>query len=178
MQVAARILTMHRYRCIVSDVDALELIVLGRRLAKIGERVLRGSGDRALPTGVGLVMEDVFAPPDSSVGEITARIGLPQSYVSELISQLRNMKMIQTRADAVDARRTLVRVHPDNPREIVRRGAVSIDRALADALGETDATTIIEEIGILESIAARLRATSGESGPIARELDRARREGA
>lgn len=168
---------MHRYRCIVSDVEALELIVLGRRLAKIGERVMRGSSDRRLPTGVGLVLEDVFAHPDSSVGEITTRTGLPQSYVSESIARLRDGKMIQTTADEVDARRTLVRVHPDHPREIVRRGAASIDGALADALGGADGTAVIEEIEILESIAARLREISTEPGPISRQLGHARGQG-
>jgi DNA-binding MarR family transcriptional regulator len=155
-------------------VDALELIVLGRRLAKIGERVMRGSSDRALPTGVGLVLEDVFAHPDSSVGEITARVGLPQSYVSESIARLRDREMIQTTADEVDARRTLVRVHPDHPQEVVRRGAVSIDEALADALGEANAIAVIEEIDLLESIAARLRETSNSSGPVG-QLDHAPR---
>jgi DNA-binding transcriptional ArsR family regulator len=37
----------HRLRCIVSDMNALDLIVLGRQLTKIGEEVLRGSGDPA-----------------------------------------------------------------------------------------------------------------------------------
>jgi hypothetical protein len=159
-------------------VDALELIVLGRRLAKIGERVMRGSTERAVPTGVGLVLEDVFAHPDSSVGEITARIGLPQSYVSESIALLRERKVIQTTTDEADARRTLVRVHPDHPHEIVRRGAASIDGALADALSEADPTAVAEEIAVLEMIAARLRETSVELGPMGRELDRARGQGA
>lgn len=169
---------MHRRRCIVIDVDALELIVLGRRLAKIGERVMRGSGERTLPTGVGLVLEDVFAHPDSSVGEIKARTGLPQSYVSEAIARLRDRKMIETTADRADARRTLARVHPDHPREVVRRGAVSIDGALADALGEPGAAAISTELEVLEAIAARLREASDGSGPIARQLAGGRGGGA
>src|SRR4029077_6957323 len=103
----------HRRRCIVNDMNALDLIVLGRQLTKIGEEVLRGSGDPAgqdagghgqrparasgrpgqapfLPPGPSLVLGDVFAHPGSSITAITARTGLPQSYVSESVARLRS----------------------------------------------------------------------------------------
>ena len=91
----------HRRRCIVSDMNALDLIVLGRQLTKIGEEVLRGSGDAAgqdagghgerparasgrprqtpfLPTGPSLVLRDVFADPGSFITDTTPRTWLPQ----------------------------------------------------------------------------------------------------
>src|SRR5580693_7809367 len=135
----------HRGRCIVSDMNALDLIVLGRQLTKIGEEVLRGSGDPAgqdagehgerpvqasgrprqasgrpgqapghprqapfLPTGPSLVLRDVFAHPGSSITDITARTGLPQSYVSESVARLRSQGILETSADPADRRRTLV----------------------------------------------------------------------
>lgn len=153
--------------------DAIELIVLGRRLSKIGERAMRGSTGRALPTGVGLVLGDVYAHPGSSIGEVTTRTGLPQSYVSESIGRLRERGIIETAVDATDARRTLVHVSPDHPREVVRRGAVLIDGALADELAEADPAARTAMIEALEAVAARLRETSG---PIGRQLAGARSE--
>jgi len=60
--------------------EALELIQLGRRLVRIGEQVLRSTGDGpAPPLGPSMVLQDVFGHPGSSVTDITARTGLPQS---------------------------------------------------------------------------------------------------
>src|SRR4029077_5693015 len=107
----------HRRRCIVNDMNALDLIVLGRQLTKIGEEVLRGSGDPAGQDAGGhgerparatgrprqapsrltrrtLVVRDVFAHPGSSITDITARTGLPQSYVSESVARLRSQGIL------------------------------------------------------------------------------------
>src|SRR5580692_11081147 len=109
---------MQLRRCIVSDVDALDLIMLGRQLTKIGEDVMRGSTAQTaktqtakarpatppgaepadapfMPTGPSLVLRDVFANPGSSITDITARTGLPQSYVSESVARLRGQAIVQ-----------------------------------------------------------------------------------
>src|SRR5580693_6043501 len=202
----------HRGRCIVSDMNALDLIVLGRQLTKIGEEVLRGSGDPAgqdagehgerpvqasgrprqasgrpreapgrprqapfLPTGPSLVLRDVFAHPGSSITDITARTGLPQSYVSESVARLRNQGILETSADPADRRRTLVRVSAGHPRTVAAKGSAPVDGALAAALGEPDGGPAVAEIvATLSALAERLRPES--PGPIQRQLDQARTE--
>ena len=79
---------LHLIRCILSDVMAFDLIVLGRQLARIGETVMRGQAPPAQPTIAGMVLADVFAHPGSSISEITARTGMPQSHVSETVARL------------------------------------------------------------------------------------------
>src|SRR5580692_4400789 len=188
----------HRGRCIVSDMNALDLIVLGRQLTKIGEEVLRGSGDPAgqdagghgerpaqasgrprrapfMPTGPSLVLRDVFAHPGSSITDITARTGLPQSYVSESVARLRSQGILETSADPADGRRTLVRVSAGHPRTVAAKGSAPVDGALAAALGEPDGGPAVAEIvATLSALAERLRPES--PGPIQRQLDQARTE--
>jgi DNA-binding transcriptional ArsR family regulator len=166
--------------------NALDLIVLGRQLTKIGEEVLRGSaqgghaGDRPaqapfLPTGPSLVLRDVFAHPGSSITDITGRTGLPQSYVSESVARLRDQGILETSADPGDGRRTLVRVSGEHPRTVAAKGSAPVDGALAAALGEPDGGPAVAEIvATLSALAERLRPES--PGPIQRQLDQARKE--
>ena len=152
--------------------NALDLIMLGRQLTKIGEEVLRGSKAQAMPTGPSLVLRDVFAHPDSSITDVTARTGLPQSYVSESVARLRDQGIVETSADPADGRRTLVRVTAAHPRTVAAKGSASVDAALAAAQGY--AADAGEIIGTLSALAERLRPES--PGPIRRELDQARKE--
>jgi DNA-binding MarR family transcriptional regulator len=147
-------------------VEALDCILLGRQLARIGEEAMRGSKAPSLPTGPSLVLRDVFANPESSIAQITARTGLPQSYVSESVARLRERGMLETSADPADGRRTLVRLSDEHPRNVARRGAVSVDAALGEALGDANA------VSALEAFAKRL--CPAEPGPILRQLDAAR----
>ena len=113
--------------------------MLGRQLTKIGEGVLRGataSPAPFLPAGPSLVLRDVFAHPDSSITDVTARTGLPQSYVSESVARLREQGIVETAADPADGRRTLVRVSAQHPRTVAAKGSAPVDAALAEALGE------------------------------------------
>lgn len=148
--------------------DALDLIVLGRQLARIGEDALRGSRSAALPTGQSLVLRDVFANPGSSITEITGRTGLPQSYASESVARLRERGLLETATDPADGRRTLVRVTRSHARTVARRGAAPIDATLAQALGEGDAS---EVIAMLEALRRRL--VPAEPGPILAQIDAA-----
>jgi hypothetical protein len=56
------------------------------------------------PPGQRLIHMDTFAFPDSSVGEIATRTGLPQSYVSTVVARLRDLNALETRADPDDRR--------------------------------------------------------------------------
>jgi DNA-binding transcriptional ArsR family regulator len=153
-------------------VNALDLIMLGRQLTKIGEEVMRGSAASSMPTGPSLVLRDVFAHPDSSITDVTARTGLPQSYVSESVARLRDQGIVETSADPADGRRTLVRITAQHPRTVAAKGSVSVDGALAAALG--DAAGAGRVIGMLSELAERLR--PGSPDPIRRQLDQAREE--
>jgi DNA-binding transcriptional ArsR family regulator len=160
--------------------NALDLIMLGRQLTKIGEEVLRDAkapsqAARSMPAGPSLVLRDVFAHPGSSISDITARTGLPQSYVSESVARLRDQGILETSADPADGRRTLARVAPQHSRTVVAKGSVSVDAALAAALGEPDGgADVARIIGTLDALAARLRPES--PGPILRQLDQTREE--
>ena len=166
--------------------NALDLIVLGRQLTKIGEEVLRGSargghaGDGQaqapfLPTGPSLVLRDVFAHPGSSITDITGRTGLPQGYVSESVARLRSQGILETSADPADGRRTLVRVSAEHPRTVAAKGSAPVDGALAAALGVPDGGPAVAEIvATLSALAERLRPES--PGPIQRQLDQAWKE--
>jgi DNA-binding MarR family transcriptional regulator len=169
--------------------NALDLIMLGRQLTRIGEDVLRGAADPAgkggggrggqpapfMPTGPSLVLRDVFAHPGSSITDITARTGLPQSYVSESVARLRGQGILETSADPGDGRRTLVRVSAQHPRTVAAKGSASVDAALAAALGQPeDEPGVAQIIATLAALAERLRPEP--PGPIRRQLDQARKD--
>jgi hypothetical protein len=178
--------------------DALDLIMLGRQLTKIGEEVLRGAGDPAeqepgghgerpgqasgrprqapfMPAGPSLVLRDVFAHPGSSITDITGRTGLPQGYVSESVARLRSQGLLETSADPADGRRTLVRVPAEHPRTVAAKGSAPVDGALAAALGEpAGGPAVAGIVATLSALAERLRPES--PGPVKRQLDQARKE--
>lgn len=95
------------------------------------------------------VLRDVSAHPDSSIRDITARTGLPQSYVSEWVARFREHGVLQSKTDPADGRRTLVRVSAGHRQTVAERGSVPVDAALAYALGATDA----EAARIIETLA-------------------------
>lgn len=153
----------------MGDVNALELIQLGRQLVKIGEQALRGGQTDSLPNGPRLVLRDVLAHPDTPISAICGRTALPQSYVSESVARLRDQGLVQAHTDASDRRRTLVRISPAHRRVIARKGAASIDNALASALAD-DGARVQEMIALLEMVAERLAAQP--PGPILAQLTR------
>lgn len=132
--------------------DALDLIVLGRTLSRIGEAVLRDGSAHSPPTGPVLVMKEVIAHPDSAISEITARTGLPQSYVSSSVAGLREQGMVQTAADPADGRRTLVRPDPGHMHLVAQKAAAPADDALARALAPMEAEEARRAIAVLEAL--------------------------
>jgi DNA-binding MarR family transcriptional regulator len=116
-------------------VDALDLILLGRQLTRIGEHALRGGTGAEMTNGRALVLRDVFANPDASVSAITARTGLPQSYVSESIAALRERGILDTAPDPQDRRRTLATVTAAHRRRVAKRALIPVDTTLANDIG-------------------------------------------
>jgi DNA-binding MarR family transcriptional regulator len=128
--------------CICTDVSAMiyrgamkahDLFRLGRQLTRIAEEAMQSADRPRTPPGVRLILMDIHAEPGSSIGQISARTGLPQSYVSESVARLREQGVLDTSADPADGRRTLVRVDPAIPRAVAKAGAVPVDRALIAA---------------------------------------------
>lgn len=141
----------------MAAMKAHDLFQLGRWLAKIAEDTMRPANAPVTPPGVRLILMDVAAAKDSSIKDITARTGLPQSYVSESVARLREQGVLRTQADPADGRRTLVRLTRDAPRAVARAGAVSVDKALIAALGDIDPKTGATLIANLQVVMDHLR---------------------
>jgi DNA-binding MarR family transcriptional regulator len=145
-------------------ISAGELIMLGRRLARIGIEAMRGQGGSPAPAGQGMVAADVFTHPATSVGEIAGRTGLRQGHVSESIARLRRQGVVETSADPADGRRTLVRLAPGHPASVASAAAVPVSQALARALGYPDPGVLAQVTAMLADLARRLH--PAEPGPI------------
>lgn len=146
--------------------EALDLIVLGRQLARLGERAMRDDDPNddgvtalgaTLPVGALIVMRDVLASPGSSITDITTRTGLPQSYVSESVNKLRVKGYAEITADPVDRRRTLVRLTARHLERVARHSARDADGVLRSALGDVDEARAQKVIALLTDLAQRLR---------------------
>ncbi|WP_369229278.1 MarR family winged helix-turn-helix transcriptional regulator [Streptomyces sp. R21] len=154
--------------------NGVELFLLGRALMKIGEEALpeppggarRYAGSTRL---VLVVASDIAAHPDTAVGEIAARTGLPQSQVSSAIARLKEAGSVQTAPDPVDRRRVLVRQAAEVSERVAQVRAVGIEDALAMALGSDDPQRLREVSEALDVLARNLLPQSG--GPESRRAD-------
>ncbi|MEV0403712.1 helix-turn-helix domain-containing protein [Actinoallomurus sp. NPDC050550] len=99
---------------------------------------------------------DIVAHPDSAIGEIAGRTGLPQSQVSGAVARLREAGSIVTAPDPRDRRRMLVRQAPEVSERVAVVRSTPIDGALATALGTADAGEVAEVTTLLETLARRL----------------------
>lgn len=129
-------------------------MLLGRTLMKIGEEAIPTEGKQA--TGVRsvlIVLLDIIEHPDSSVGEITARTGFPQSHVSASVARLREAGSVVTEVDSADRRRLLVRKAPKVSERALEVASTPIDAALGAALGTDDVAEVVAQ---LEALAERL----------------------
>ena len=144
---------------------ALDLYLLGRRLTKLGEEAIGGRGARQVPTGLRLIVIDVGEHPDSSIGEIAARTGLPQSHVSQSVARLRARGALETTSDPRDGRRTLVRMAPEIADRAARVGSVPVDAALGEAMDVSDPDALAELVAALQSVLAHLREAEAATAP-------------
>jgi hypothetical protein len=138
--------------------NALELLVLGRRLMKIAGEAMPRTGADPLPTSVRSILIDVSDHPDSSISEITARTGFPQSHVSLAVARLKEGNLFVTTVDPHDRRRTLVRAAPATAIGNTDPFLFSapIDTALAASLGTDNPRDVAAVVTTLESLAQRL----------------------
>ena len=136
--------------------NGFELFLLGRTLMKLGEEAMPPSGFRRMPASVRSVLVDVYEHPGSSVSEITARTGFPQSHVSASVSRLREAGALITAADPADRRRTLVSPNPEIRRRLPSMAWVPVDAVLARAVGSGDPGEVAEAVAALELLARLL----------------------
>lgn len=139
----------------------MQLFLLGRALMKIGENALPeppgGPGRYAGSTRMVLIVaSDIAEHPDSAVGEIAARTGLPQSQVSTAIGRLKEAGTVVTTTDPTDRRRALVTQAPTASDRLTEVRATSIVPALAEALGTDDPAQIAKVTASLDQLADAL----------------------
>ncbi|MFE3544137.1 MarR family winged helix-turn-helix transcriptional regulator [Nocardia sp. NPDC059177] len=137
--------------------DGVELFLLGRALMKIGEDALPTEGLGGGHRPVLVVTSDIVAHPDSTVGEIARRTGLPQSAVSTAVTRLQTAGSITTDTDPRDRRRTVIRPAATISERVARIRASTIDDALAAALPTADHAALGEVHAALEVLARHLR---------------------
>jgi DNA-binding MarR family transcriptional regulator len=137
-------------------VNGLELFLLGRKLMKLGEEAIPPSGFHQIPASVRSVLIDVYEHPGSSVSEITARTGFPQSHVSASVARLRETGGLITTTDPADRRRTLVSPNPEVRRLLSSLPQVPVDTVLARAIGTGDSGQASEAVAALELLAQLL----------------------
>ncbi|WP_327668019.1 MULTISPECIES: helix-turn-helix domain-containing protein [unclassified Streptomyces] len=159
--------------------DGVELFLLGRALMKIGGEALpEPPGGAARYAGsariVLVVASDIAAHRDTTVGEIAARTGLPQSQVSTTVARLKEAGSVQTSPDPADRRRMLVRPCPEVSPRVAQVRAVGVEDAVAAALASDDPWRLTEVMEALEVLARNFtpqpdlsRAQSSRSGPSA-----------
>ena len=135
-----------------------DLFLLGRRLMRLAEEGLPGQG---VNNSVRFVLLDIAANPGSSISEITARTGSPQSHVSTSVIKLRQFGLVRTEIDPRDRRRTLVWIVPKALEQAHSRITATADAAISRALGNPPAVEVAELIAALEMVADRLGAVAG-----------------
>ncbi|MBN6051562.1 MarR family transcriptional regulator [Nonomuraea sp. RK-328] len=139
--------------------NAVDLFLLGRTLMKISEEAMPAEGIGPQTTSVRtvlIVVSDIRDHPETSVGEIVARTGLPQSAVSAAVARLREAGAVVTEPDARDRRRTVIRHAPRISERVAEVRSAPIEDALSTALGGADPGQVAEVTALLEALAARL----------------------
>ena len=151
--------------------NGVELFLLGRALMKVGEQALPSSPAGAKATvgstrTVLVVATDIRDHPDSAIGEIAARTGLPQSQVSTAVARLKGAGSIETAPDPTDRRRSLVRPAGEVSSRLTEVRATTIDNALSAAAGTEDPAVLAELNAALETLARHLNRSDQAGQPV------------
>ncbi|MEV5611288.1 helix-turn-helix domain-containing protein [Streptomyces sp. NPDC052225] len=135
----------------------VELFLLGRTLMKIGEESLPepavGGGQfRGGTRAILVVLSDIHAHDNTSVGAIASRTGLPQSQVSGAVARLKETGSIRTAPDPADGRRQLIQQADEVSERVAEVRRSDITQALTTALGSDDPAAlreVTEALGVL-----------------------------
>ncbi|MER7705934.1 helix-turn-helix domain-containing protein [Kitasatospora sp. NPDC097605] len=122
--------------------NGVELFLLGRTLMKIGEQAMPepAAGARGSVRAVLVTLGEIVANPGTTVGEIAARTGLPQSQVSTAVARLTEAGSVTTDPDPADRRRRLIHPAPEPSSRVTEVRTTTIDTALAAALTTPNGT--------------------------------------
>ncbi|MFE9404886.1 MarR family transcriptional regulator [Streptomyces sp. NPDC006530] len=120
--------------------NGVELFLLGRTLMKIGEQAMPQvkSGSPGSTRSVLIVLGDLVGHPGTTVSEIAARTGLPQSQVSTAVARLEEAGSVEAELDPADRRRRIIRPAAKPSVRVVDVRAAVIDDALTAALAGPD----------------------------------------
>ncbi|GAB0106938.1 hypothetical protein JMUB6875_59280 [Nocardia sp. JMUB6875] len=136
--------------------NGVELFLLGRALMKIGEQALPDTGARTGNRAVLVVLSDVLEHPGTTISEVAARTGLPQSAVSGAVARLRESGSLVAEKDPRDARRTLLEPARELSGRVAEVRATTIDDAVAAAVGGDDPAAVEEVVEALKLLSQRL----------------------
>ncbi|WP_068159975.1 MarR family winged helix-turn-helix transcriptional regulator [Rhodococcus phenolicus] len=139
--------------------NGVELLLLGRKLTKIGEDALPTAGLPEYSTSVRtvvIVLADVAEHPDSAICEIATRTGLPQSAVSGAVARLREADAVVSEPDPADRRRSLIRQNPVVSPRVREVAETTIDAALARVLVSAEEGVVAEIKEALDTLARHL----------------------
>ncbi|NEC63524.1 helix-turn-helix domain-containing protein [Streptomyces sp. SID9727] len=140
----------------------VQLFLLGRTLMKIGEQALpepsapAGAVQRGGTRAALVVLSDVLGHQDTSVSEIAARTGLPQSQVSGAVARLKETGSFVSAPDPADGRRQLIRTATEVSERVAEVRSARIDDALSAALGTDDPETMRRIGAALDVLALHL----------------------
>ncbi|MFI5719296.1 MarR family transcriptional regulator [Nocardia sp. NPDC051750] len=118
--------------------DRQRLHRLGRRLVELSRQVQLEPGDVRPSPAEGLIITDVMFHSNSTVGDVVARTGYAQSYVSKCVASLVERGLLVTSTDESDRRRTVIGPSPMLQSATPRR-MPSLAGILADDLGSDEA---------------------------------------
>ncbi|WP_245599182.1 MarR family transcriptional regulator [Embleya scabrispora] len=96
-----------------------------------------------------IALSDIVAHPDSAIGEIARRTGLPQSQVSAAVARLKESGSIETTQDPTDRRRLLVRPAATPSPRVAEARAAGVEEALCKAMATTDEQAVAEALALL-----------------------------
>ncbi|MEU1981885.1 helix-turn-helix domain-containing protein [Nocardia sp. NPDC019395] len=118
--------------------DRQRLHRLGRRLVELSRQVQLEPGDIRPSPAEELIISDVMFHSNSTVGDVVARTGYAQSYVSKCVADLVERGLLVTSTDESDRRRTIIGPSPMLQSATPRR-TPPLARILADDLGSDEA---------------------------------------
>lgn len=127
---------------------------------RLGIQATPHAGFSDLPTGLRIVLVDVYEHPDSTIGQIVERTGFPQSQVSDAVARLRETGVLVTATDPQDRRRTLVRAARRRPRVTASaRSSTLVEHEITELLvklhgaqGSARTTEVVQALDRLSSL--------------------------
>ena len=143
--------------------DRQRLHRLGRRLVELSRQVHLEAGDVRPSPAEELFIGDVMFHPKSTIGDVVARTGFAQSYVSKRVAGLVHRGLLVTGIDESDRRRTIIGPSPMLQGASPRR-TPSLLTILADELGSEAA--VHQVLSALEIVADALLDPSPHDGSI------------